>query len=211
VRKRSKCSAESRNIVCTRVQANKTNIGCEHEQCVVCYTLYRIRTRECAACCTLHHRMRTKECDACCTLYPHRTLRGNTSEMKRDCMRKRSKMQGKCSSIECTTVQTNKLCVQIATSIGCEHEECVACYTLYRMRTRECTAYCTLYHRMRTKECAARYTLKPESHLEKDNWVIWKTKDTKWTQELQRAGFHQLLSLNKNTRVDCWGNKIKGW
>ena len=30
-------------------------------------------------------------------------------------------------------------------------------------------------------------------------------------QELQRAGFHQLLSLNKNTRADCWGNKIKGW
>jgi hypothetical protein len=46
---------------------------------------------------------------------------------------------------------------------------------------------------------------------EKDNWVIWKTKDTKWTQELQRTDFHQLLSLNKNTRADCWGNKIKGW
>jgi ribonuclease HI len=50
-----------------------------------------------------------------------------------------------------------------------------------------------------------------EALREKDNWVIWKTKDTKWTQELQRAGFHQLLSLNKNTRADCWGNKIKGW
>jgi hypothetical protein len=36
-----------------------------------------------------------------------------------------------------------------------------------------------------------------EALREKDNWVIWKTKDTKWTQELQRAGFHQLLSLNK--------------
>ncbi len=50
-----------------------------------------------------------------------------------------------------------------------------------------------------------------ESLREKDNWVIWKTKDNKWTQELQWTGFHQLLSLNKNTRVDSWGNKIKGW
>ena len=46
---------------------------------------------------------------------------------------------------------------------------------------------------------------------EKDDWVVWKTKDDEWTQELQRAGFHQLLSLNKNTREDCWGHKIKGW
>ncbi len=36
-------------------------------------------------------------------------------------------------------------------------------------------------------------------------------KDDKWTQKLQRTDFHQLLSLNKITRVDCWGNKIKGW
>ncbi len=50
-----------------------------------------------------------------------------------------------------------------------------------------------------------------EALREKDNWVIWKTKDNKWTQDLQRAGFHQLLPLNKNTRADCWGNKIKGW
>ena len=50
-----------------------------------------------------------------------------------------------------------------------------------------------------------------EALREKDNWVIWKTKDNKWTQELQRTGFHQLLSLNKNTRADCWGNTIKGW
>ena len=41
--------------------------------------------------------------------------------------------------------------------------------------------------------------------------MIWKTKDNKWTQVLQREGFHQLLSLNKNTTSDCWGNKIKGW
>ncbi len=38
-----------------------------------------------------------------------------------------------------------------------------------------------------------------ETLREKDNWVIWKTKD-KWTQEIQRADFHQLLSLDKNTR-----------
>ena len=50
-----------------------------------------------------------------------------------------------------------------------------------------------------------------EALREKDDWVVWKTKDVKWTQELQRAGFHQLLSLNKNTREDYWGNKIKGW
>ncbi len=31
-----------------------------------------------------------------------------------------------------------------------------------------------------------------ETLREKENWVIWKTKD-KWTQELQRAGFHQLV------------------
>jgi hypothetical protein len=41
--------------------------------------------------------------------------------------------------------------------------------------------------------------------------VIWKTKDIKWTQDLQGVDFHQLLSLNKNTREDCWDNKIKGW
>ncbi len=38
----------------------------------------------------------------------------------------------------------------------------------------------------------------------------WGTQDLN-TEELQRAGFHQLLSLNKNTRADCWGNKIKAW
>jgi hypothetical protein len=50
-----------------------------------------------------------------------------------------------------------------------------------------------------------------EALREKDNWVVWKTKDDKWTQELRREGFHQLLSLNRNTRDDYWGNKIKGW
>jgi hypothetical protein len=45
----------------------------------------------------------------------------------------------------------------------------------------------------------------------KDNWVVWKTKDNKWTHELQQAGFHQLLSLDKNTTAGSWGNKIKGW
>jgi hypothetical protein len=50
-----------------------------------------------------------------------------------------------------------------------------------------------------------------ETLREKDNWVVWKTKDDKWTQELKRSGFHQILYLNKNTRADCWGNKIKGW
>jgi ribonuclease HI len=39
----------------------------------------------------------------------------------------------------------------------------------------------------------------------------WATRIDKWTQELRRKGFHQLLTLNKNTRDDCWGNKIKGW
>jgi hypothetical protein len=46
---------------------------------------------------------------------------------------------------------------------------------------------------------------------DKDNWVIWKTKDDKWTHELRQAGFHQLMTLDKNTRAGSWGNKIKGW
>jgi hypothetical protein len=50
-----------------------------------------------------------------------------------------------------------------------------------------------------------------ETLREKDNWVVWKTKDDKWTQELRRKGFHQLLNLKKDTRDECWGNKIKGW
>jgi hypothetical protein len=50
-----------------------------------------------------------------------------------------------------------------------------------------------------------------ETLREKDNWVVWKMKDDKWTQELRREGFHQLLNLKKDTRDDCWGNKIKGW
>jgi hypothetical protein len=41
-----------------------------------------------------------------------------------------------------------------------------------------------------------------ETLREKDNWVVWKTKDDKWTQELRGADFHQLLTLNKNTRDD---------
>jgi hypothetical protein len=50
-----------------------------------------------------------------------------------------------------------------------------------------------------------------ETLREKDNWVVWKTKDDKWTQELRGKGFHQLLNLTKDIRDDCWGNKIKGW
>jgi ribonuclease HI len=46
---------------------------------------------------------------------------------------------------------------------------------------------------------------------DKDNWVIWKTKDDKWTHELRQTGFHQLLALDKNTRAGSWGNTIKGW
>jgi hypothetical protein len=45
----------------------------------------------------------------------------------------------------------------------------------------------------------------------KDNWVVWKTKDNKWTHELQKSGFQQLLTLDKNTTAGGWGNKIKGW
>ena len=41
-----------------------------------------------------------------------------------------------------------------------------------------------------------------ETLHEKDNWVVWKTKDDKWIQELHREVFHQLLTLNKNTRDD---------
>ena len=46
---------------------------------------------------------------------------------------------------------------------------------------------------------------------DKDNWVVWKTKDDAWTHELRQAGFHQLLALDKNTKAGSWGNKIKGW
>ena len=39
-----------------------------------------------------------------------------------------------------------------------------------------------------------------EDLRDKDDWVVWKTKDNKWTHELQQTGFHQLLSLDKNTQ-----------
>ena len=41
--------------------------------------------------------------------------------------------------------------------------------------------------------------------------MVWKTKDNKWTHELQKAGFQQLLALDKNTTAGSWGNKIKRW
>ncbi len=44
-----------------------------------------------------------------------------------------------------------------------------------------------------------------------DEWVIWKTKDDKWTYELKKEGFHQILSLDKDTRTSSWRHKIKGW
>ena len=44
-----------------------------------------------------------------------------------------------------------------------------------------------------------------------DNWVVWKTKDKDWTQELQQAGFVQILSLDKDTKTSKWSHKIKGW
>ena len=47
-----------------------------------------------------------------------------------------------------------------------------------------------------------------EDLRDKDDWVVWKTKDNKWTHELQQAGFYQLLSLDKNTTANSWGNKI---
>jgi hypothetical protein len=28
-----------------------------------------------------------------------------------------------------------------------------------------------------------------------EEWVIWKTRDDRWTHELKKEGFHQLLSL----------------
>ena len=46
---------------------------------------------------------------------------------------------------------------------------------------------------------------------DKDNWVVWKTKDDKWIHELRQTVFHQLLALDKNTKAGSWGNKIKGW
>ena len=43
-----------------------------------------------------------------------------------------------------------------------------------------------------------------------DNWVIWKSKD-RWSASLQKAGFYQLLHIQKDIRDECWGSKIKGW
>ena len=43
-----------------------------------------------------------------------------------------------------------------------------------------------------------------------DNWVIWKSKD-RWAASLQKAGFYQLLHIQKDIRGECWGSKIKGW
>jgi hypothetical protein len=42
----------------------------------------------------------------------------------------------------------------------------------------------------------------------KDKWVVWKTKDNKWTHELRQEGFHQLLTLDKNTTAGSWGNIV---
>jgi hypothetical protein len=48
--------------------------------------------------------------------------------------------------------------------------------------------------------------------LRKDEeWVIWKTKDDRWTHELKKGDFHKLLSLDKDTRESSWGHKIRGW
>ena len=44
-----------------------------------------------------------------------------------------------------------------------------------------------------------------------DSWVVWKTKDKDWTQEFPQAGFVQILSLDKDTKMSKWRHKIKGW
>jgi hypothetical protein len=44
-----------------------------------------------------------------------------------------------------------------------------------------------------------------------EGWVIWKTRDYRWTDEMKKEGFHQVLSLDKDTRERSWGHKIKGW
>ena len=41
-------------------------------------------------------------------------------------------------------------------------------------------------------------------------WVIWKSKD-RWSDNLKGVGFHQLLYIQRDTRDECWGSKIKGW
>jgi hypothetical protein len=44
---------------------------------------------------------------------------------------------------------------------------------------------------------------KPNSmeELHKDEkWVIWKTRDDRWTHEMKKEDFHQILSLDKDTR-----------
>ena len=33
-----------------------------------------------------------------------------------------------------------------------------------------------------------------------EHWVVWKTRDKIWSPALRKEGFHQLLSLNKDTK-----------
>ena len=35
-----------------------------------------------------------------------------------------------------------------------------------------------------------------------EHWVVWKTKEEIWTHTLKEEGFHQLLSLDKDTEVN---------
>jgi hypothetical protein len=49
------------------------------------------------------------------------------------------------------------------------------------------------------------------SLIQTDKWVIWKTKDGKWSHTLKEAGFHQLLTIDNETQETCSGFKITGW
>ena len=44
-------------------------------------------------------------------------------------------------------------------------------------------------------------------HTEK--WVIWKTKDEIWKHTLKRECFHQILSLDKDTKANTWEMKSR--
>ena len=50
-----------------------------------------------------------------------------------------------------------------------------------------------------------------EALRDTEHWVIWKTKDDIWTHTLNREEFHQILSFDKDTKANSWGQKIKGW
>ena len=79
-----------------------------------------------------------------------------------------------------------------------------ACITMCLIIQKVVWALEDLFH-----GCSSRSPM--ETLRTQDSWVVWKTKDKDWTQELHQAGFVQILSLDKDTKMSKWIHKIKGW